>query len=105
MTTPRPGFACCPACRKQVLLALAASGRLIAFDAAFEDGPWAVRWDATSTPRCRSAGPSGRVADDEYRYALHAETCGLADVREIASAPSARRRPVRPAAERQASAR
>lgn len=97
-STSRPGlgFGDCPACRKPVLFALAASGAVLAFDAAFEDGPWAVRWDVTGTPRCRTAGPTGRVAGDEYRYQDHVETCGLADVRPIASAPSIRRRPVRP---------
>lgn len=99
-SSPRPGFGTCTACRKPVLFALAVAGDARAFDAAFDDGPWAVRWDVTGTPRCRTAGPDGRVAGDEYRYQDHAATCGLADVREIGSAPSARRRPVRTATER-----
>lgn len=101
---PAPGFGTCPACRKPVLFALAVTGEARAFDAAFDDGPWAVRWDVTSTPRCRTAGPQGRVAGDEYRYRLHAESCGLAEVRPIGTAPSLRR-PSRPESPRRASAR
>jgi hypothetical protein len=73
MTTP--GFGRCGACRKRVLFALAVSGEVLAFDAAFEDGPWAVAWDITRTPRCRPVGRKHAVREDEYLYRQHAEAC------------------------------
>jgi hypothetical protein len=71
----RPGFGRCSDCRKRVLFALAVSGDVIAFDAAFEDGPWAVAWDCTRTPRCRPRGKSGDIREGEYLYRQHAAAC------------------------------
>jgi hypothetical protein len=84
MTTP--GFTLCPDCHAGVLLALAATGDVIAFDASFEDGPWGVAWDVTHTPRCRELGPRDRERDGEYRYSLHRDSCAaLARVIPIAA--------------------
>jgi hypothetical protein len=70
-----PGFGRCRDCKGRVLFALAVTGEVIAFDAAFEDGPWSVAWDITRTPRCRPVGKSGHVRDGEYLYRQHAVAC------------------------------
>lgn len=70
-----PGFGCCPDCGGHVLFALAVTGDVIAFRAAFKDGPWAIAWDITRTPRCRPVGESRTVRDDEYLYERHALSC------------------------------
>ena len=70
-----PGFSCCPDCGGRVLFALDVAGGVIAFNAAFDDGPWAVVWDVTSTPRCRETGPRARLREGEYRYAPHRDSC------------------------------
>jgi hypothetical protein len=107
MTTP--GFSRCGACRKRVLFALAVTGEVIAFDAAFEDGPWAVAWDCTRTPRCRPRGKSGAVREGEYLYRQHAAACP-ATAEPVATVtpmtrPLRRRTAPRPIPRRTASAR
>jgi len=92
-----PGFGRCPACNGRVLFALAVTGDVISFDAAFEDGPWAVAWDCTRTPRCRPVGPSGAVRGDEYLYERHALACpALGPVADLAAERLMRRRPAPP---------
>lgn len=89
-----PGFGRCPDCDCRVLFALAATGDVIAFVAAFEDGPWAIAWDCTRTPRCRPVGP---LWGDEYLYERHAVTCpATASVADLAAERLMRRRPVAP---------
>lgn len=106
-----PGFGRCGDCRERVLFALAVTGEVIAFDAAFEDGPWAVAWDCTRTPRCRPVAKPAHVREGEYLYRQHAEACTaspgpVAAVRPIATAGSLRRQAVRPVTPRRtASAR
>lgn len=87
-----PGFSLCPDCHVGVLLALAATGSVIAFDASFEHGPWGVAWDVTRTPRCRELGPRDTERDGEYRYSLHRDSC-TALARVIPLAVKARARP------------
>ena len=70
-----PGFGRCGGCQERVLFALAVSGEVLAFDAAFEDGPWAVAWDITRTPRCRPVARPGHAREGEYLYRQHAATC------------------------------
>jgi hypothetical protein len=72
-----------------------------------KDGPWAVRWDITRTPRGRRVADDYRPAEGEHRFRPHSWSCkALAPVLAIGSAPSARRRPVRPeTTTRRASAR
>jgi hypothetical protein len=95
MTTP--GFGRCPDCRRRVLFALAVTGDVIAFVAAFEDGPWAIAWDCTRTPRCRPVGASGAFRDGEYLYERHAVACpALGPVADLAAERLMRRRPVAP---------
>lgn len=98
MTTP--GFGLCADCGGRVLFALAVSGDVLSFDAAFEDGPWAVAWDCTRTPRCRPRGKSGGIREGEYLYRQHAAACPVsaepvAPVTPIDRALVTRRRPVR----------
>jgi hypothetical protein len=82
-----PGFALCPDCHVGILLALAATGDVITFDASFEHGPWGVAWDTTYTPRCRELGPRDIERNGEYRYSPHRESCAaLARVIPIATA-------------------
>jgi len=71
----RTGFGRCAGCDTPVLFALAVTGEVLAFDAAFEDGPWAVAWDCTRTPRCRAVGKSGRIREGEYLYRQHEAAC------------------------------
>jgi hypothetical protein len=90
-----PGFSRCADCGKGVLLALAVTGDVIAFDAAFEDGPWAIAWDITRTPRCRPVGTPGTGRRDEYLYERHALACpARASVTDLAAERIMRRRPV-----------
>jgi hypothetical protein len=105
----RPGFGKCRDCRKPVLFALAVSGDVISFDAAFEDGPWAVAWDCTRTPRCRPRGKSGDIRDGEYLYRQHAAAC-VASAGPVATVapmtrPLRRRSVPRPIPRRTANAR
>jgi hypothetical protein len=89
--TAHPGFGCCPECSGRVLFALAVTGDVMAFDAAFEDGPFVIGWDITQTPRCRPVSPSGRTREGEHRYAPHNFACpALAPVVSITTAPSLR---------------
>ena len=91
-----PGFSRCADCGKGVLLALAVTGDVIAFDAAFEDGPWAISWDCTRTPRCRPVG-AGAARSDEYLYERHALACpARATITDLAAERIMRRRPVTP---------
>lgn len=71
----KPGFGLCPDCDGRVLFALAVTGDVISFRAAFEDGPWAIAWDCTRTPRCRPVGESRHIRDGEYLYERHALSC------------------------------
>jgi hypothetical protein len=88
-----PGFSRCADCGKGVLLALAVTGDVIAFDAAFEDGPWAIAWDCTRTPRCRPVGASGVPRSDEYLYERHVLACpASAPVADLAAERLMRRR-------------
>jgi hypothetical protein len=108
MTTP--GFGRCPDCNKRVLYALAVTGDVIAFIAAFEDGPWAIAWDCTRTPRCRPVGEFWSVRAGEYLYERHAVACpARLAVPDLAAERLMRRRPVAPrrnvSARRTASAR
>lgn len=97
MTVTMPGFGRCADCRKRVLFALAVTGDVISFDAAFEDGPWAIAWDITRTPRCRPVGASGSIRDDEYLYERHAVACPVrASVADLTAERLMRRRPVPP---------
>jgi hypothetical protein len=99
-----PGFTRCADCGKGVLLALAVTGDLIAFDAAFEDGPWEIAWDCTRTPRCRPVGPPGTLRGDEYLYERHSLACpASADLADLAAERLIRRQPGPP--RRHASAR
>jgi hypothetical protein len=92
-----PGFGRCPDCRKRVLFALAVTGDVISFRAAFEDGPWAIAWDCTRTPRCRPVGKSGRIRSDEYLYERHALSCpARATVADLGAERLMRRRPMAP---------
>lgn len=102
MTTPRPrpGTGPCPDCLERVLFALLPSGDLVALSNG-KDGPWAVRWDITRTPRGRRVADDYRPVEGEHRFRPHSWTCkALAPVLAIGSAKSVRsRRPV-PATER-----
>jgi hypothetical protein len=90
-----PGFGRCGDCGDPVLYALASSGDVIAFDAAFQDGPWVIAWDCTRTPRCRPVGASVAVRASEYRYERHAVACpARASVTDLAAERLMRRRPV-----------
>lgn len=92
-----PGFGRCPDCDERVLFALAATGDVIAFDAAFEDGPWAVRWDCTRTPRCRPVGAPEAIHLGDYLYERHALACpARATVADLTAERIMRRRPVTP---------
>ena len=107
MTTP--GFGRCADCDGRVLFALTVSGDVLSFDAAFEDGPWAVAWDCTRTPRCRPRGRSGDIREGEYLYRQHAAACPasaepLATVAPM-TRPLRRRTAPRPTPRRTASAR
>jgi hypothetical protein len=94
---PRPGIGGCPHCGVRVLFALAVTGDLVALDEG-RDGPVAVRWDCTRTPRVRRVPPAYRPGDGEHRFRLHNDACiGLAPVVSIGRAPSLRRRPARSA--------
>lgn len=96
-----PGFSRCADCGKGVLLALAVTGDVIAFDAAFGDGPWAIAWDITRTPRCRTVGKSAALRGGEYLYERHALACPKSErVADLAAERLIRRRqaPPRPAA-------
>lgn len=92
MTTPRPrpGTGPCPDCLDRVLYALLPSGDLVALSNG-KDGPWAVRWDVTKTPRGRLVPNEYRTAHGEHRFRPHAWSC-RALVRSIGSAKSARSR-------------
>jgi hypothetical protein len=93
----RPGFGRCPDCNCRVLFALAVTGDVIAFIAAFEDGPWAIAWDCTRTPRCRPVGASSSFRGDEYLYERHAVTCpARVSVSDLSAERLMRRRPVAP---------
>lgn len=70
-----PGFGRCAECDEPVLFALAVSGDVFAFDAAFEDGPWGIAWDVTRTPRCRPVRRGASLRDREYLYRQHSEAC------------------------------
>jgi hypothetical protein len=98
------GWEPCPACKRTVMFAWDADMEAIALDAD-DAGSIAVSLDGNNLPWCRDASGT-QLAFDESLYRLHEPTCGLAEVRRIESAPSVRRRPVRPVPERkQASAR
>jgi hypothetical protein len=106
MTTPRPrpGTGPCPDCHDRVLYALLPSGDLVALSNG-KDGPWAVRWDVTKTPRGRRVTDDYRASEGEHRFRPHSWSCRKF-VRQIGSAPSARsRRPARTTERREASAR
>lgn len=93
----RPGFGRCPDCNERVLFALAVTGDVIAFVAAFEAGPWAIAWDCTRTPRCRPVGEFGSIRSDEYLYERHAVACpARATVADLSAERLMRRRPVTP---------
>lgn len=70
-----PGFGRCSECREQVLFALAVTGDVIAFDAAFEGGSFAIGWDITGTPRCRPLELSRSAREGECRYDRHVLAC------------------------------
>lgn len=99
-----PGFGRCGDCGDRVLFALAVTGEVISFDAAFEDGPWAVAWDITRTPRCRPLGKAGHVREGEYLYQQHAAACTAVDGPVAAVTPIKRplRRQLRHASPRRA---
>jgi hypothetical protein len=105
MSAPSPGFGRCPECSGHVLFALAVTGDVLSLDKAWDNGTHVVTWDCTGTPRVRRG--AGQASLDEHVYTRHVLACeALAPVAAIGSAPSARRRPVRPSTERrQASAR
>jgi hypothetical protein len=87
---PRPGTGPCPDCRERVLFALAVNGDLVALSTG-QDGPWAVRWDITDTPRCRRVPADYQPRKGEHRFRPHPWSCkALARVRAIGSAPSLR---------------
>lgn len=101
-TRPAPGIANCPDCDERVLFALAATGDLIALSNG-KDGPWAVRWDITDTPRCRRVADDYRPREGEHRFRPHVWSCpALAPVVPLQAAPSLRPRPARPDAPRRA---
>ena len=100
MSGTYPGLGGCPHCGLQVLFALHATGELVALDEG-GDGPVAVRWDCTGTPRVRSAPFWLRMREGESRFRIHNDGCiALAPVVSL----DARRRPA-PVAGRRAGAR
>jgi hypothetical protein len=90
MSSPSAGIGNCPDCGERVLFALAVTGDLIALGNG-SDGPAAVRWDITGTPRVRHVEPGYRPREGEHRFRLHARSCpALAPVVAITAAPSLR---------------
>jgi hypothetical protein len=82
---PRPGTGPCPDCQERVLFALTVTGDLIALSTG-ADGPWAVAWDSTNTPRGRRVGPGYQPRDGEHRFNPHAWSClALATVTDLAA--------------------
>lgn len=95
---PRPGLGGCPDCGLRVLFALNVNGDLVALDEG-RDGPVAVRWDCTGTPRVRPVKPNYRPKEDEHRFRLHNRSCialasvvDLAAVRQLRPGPDRQRR-------------
>lgn len=88
---PSPGLGGCPECGIRVLYALSAAGDLIALDEG-QDGPVAVRWDRTGTPRVRPVKPGYQTGDGEHRFRLHSRSCiALAPVADLAAERDRRR--------------
>jgi hypothetical protein len=91
MTSIYAGIGDCPDCDVRVLFAMDAHGELVPLDEG-RDGPVAVRWDITDTPRVRPVNPDYKPREGEHRFRLHRDSCSaLARVRQIGSARSIRR--------------
>jgi hypothetical protein len=102
---PRPGTGPCPDCNARVLFALTVTGDLIALSTG-ADGPWAVAWDSTDTPRGRRVDPGYQTRDGEHRFHPHDWSCAaLATVSDLAAERLQRRNPRPAAIPRSASAR
>jgi hypothetical protein len=101
---PRPGTGPCPDCGVRVLYALTAAGDLVALSTG-ADGPWAVAWDMTGTPRGRRVDSRYQPRHGEHRFHPHAWSCtALATVTDLAAERRQRRHP-EAAIPRRASAR
>lgn len=74
MTSIYAGIGDCPDCHVRVLFAVDVAGDLVPLDEG-RDGPVAVCWDRTDTPRVRHVRPDYRPCEGEHRFRLHRDSC------------------------------